>query len=94
VVAVSTEAAVGVLEAARDLGLGTPHDFAFATFDGFPNADLFRPRITTVTQPAYEIGSTAMQILLSRLEDDATTSYRSVRLVPEITYRESCGCPD
>jgi LacI family transcriptional regulator len=94
VVAVSTEAAVGVLEAAGALGLRTPHDFAFATFDGFPNADLFRPRISTVTQPAYEIGSTAMKLLLGRLEDDTTTSYRSVRLVPEITYRESCGCTD
>ncbi|MGW7465222.1 LacI family DNA-binding transcriptional regulator [Streptomyces xantholiticus] len=93
VVAVSTEAAVGVLEAAGALGLRTPHDFAFATFDGFPHADLFRPRISTVTQPAYEIGSTAMQLLLGRLEDDTATSYRSVRLTPEITYRESCGCP-
>jgi LacI family transcriptional regulator len=93
VVAVSTESAVGVLKAARALDLHTPRDFAFAAFDGFPNADLFRPRISTITQPAYEIGSTAMQLLLGRLEDD-TNSYRSVRLAPEITYRESCGCQD
>ncbi|MBA2950433.1 LacI family DNA-binding transcriptional regulator [Streptomyces himalayensis] len=94
VVAASTEAAIGVLEAAGALDLKTPRDFAFATFDGFPHADLFHPRISTITQPAYEIGSTAMQLLLSRLEDDPKTSYRSVRLAPEITYRESCGCPD
>ncbi|MGP4086567.1 LacI family DNA-binding transcriptional regulator [Streptomyces sp. KR55] len=94
VVAASTEAAIGVLLAASDLHLQTPRDFAFATFDGFPNADLFHPRITTVTQPAYEIGSTAMQLLLGRLEGEAKPSYRSVRLAPEITYRESCGCPN
>lgn len=94
VVAVSTPSAVGVLGAASALGLQTPRDFAFATFDGFPNPDLFRPRITTVTQPAYEIGSTAMQLLLSRVEGDSKASYRSVRLGPEITYRESCGCPE
>jgi len=94
VVAVSTQAAIGVLEAAHQLGLETPRDFAFAAFDGFPNPDLFRPRITTVTQPAYEIGSTAMQLLLGRIEAGPTASYRSIRLGPEITYRESCGCPD
>ncbi|MBT2443954.1 LacI family DNA-binding transcriptional regulator [Streptomyces sp. ISL-36] len=93
VVAVSTETAVGVLQAAGDLGMRTPGDFAFATFDGFPYADLFRPGITTVTQPAREIGSTAMQLLLSRIEGNLTSRRRSVRLDPEITYRESCGCP-
>ncbi|HEY5832998.1 LacI family DNA-binding transcriptional regulator [Streptomyces sp.] len=92
VVAVSTGSAAGVLEAAGRLGLRTPHDFAFATFDGFPYADLFRPGITTVTQPAYEIGTTAMQLLLGRLEGDPKARHRSVRLEPEITYRESCGC--
>ncbi|WP_237321944.1 LacI family DNA-binding transcriptional regulator [Streptomyces sp. JJ36] len=93
VVAVSSEAAAGVLQAAADLDLRPPRDFAFATFDGFPYADLlFRPRITTVTQPAYEIGSTAMQLLLNRLTGTPRASHRSVRLEPRITYRESCGC--
>lgn len=92
VVAVSTGSAAGVLEAAGRLGLRTPRDFAFATFDGFPYADLFRPGITTVSQPAYEIGTTAMELLLGRLEGDPKARHRSVRLEPEITYRESCGC--
>jgi LacI family transcriptional regulator len=92
VVATSTETAIGVLEAAADLGLRTPHDFAFATFDGFAHADLFRPGVTTVTSPAHEIGNTAMQLLLGRLGDGADAPAKSVRLKPEITYRESCGC--
>src|SRR4051794_25700034 len=92
IVATSTETAIGVLEAASDLGLSTPEDFAFATFDGFPHADLFRPRITTVDQPAFDIGATAMQMLLPRLAGGRVTRSRSVRLKPEITYRDSCGC--
>jgi len=93
VVAASTETAVGVLEAAKSLGLATPDDFAFATFDGFPHSDLFRPGITTVTQPAHEIGATAMELLLSRIDGTLTSRPRTIRLEPEITYRESCGCP-
>ena len=92
VVATSTETAAGVLEAAADLGLSTPRDFAFATFDGFAHADLFLPRITTVTQPAYEIGVTAMQLLLRRLSGEPVTRSKTVRLKPDITYRDSCGC--
>ncbi|MET8805456.1 LacI family DNA-binding transcriptional regulator [Streptomyces sp. NPDC004546] len=93
VVAASTETAAGVLAAAKGLGLTTPEDFAFATFDGFPYADLFRPGITTITQPAHEIGATAMQLLLSRIDGTLTSRPRAIRLEPEITYRESCGCP-
>jgi LacI family transcriptional regulator len=92
VVAASTETAVGVLEAARLLGLAVPDDLAFATFDGFPHADLFRPGVTTVAQPALDIGATAMQLLLSRIDGTLTARHRSIRLEPETTYRESCGC--
>jgi LacI family transcriptional regulator len=93
VVAASTETAVGVLAAAKSLGVTTPEDFAFATFDGFPHTDLFRPGITSVAQPAHEIGATAMELLLSRIDGSLTTRPRTIRLEPEITYRESCGCP-
>jgi LacI family transcriptional regulator, galactose operon repressor len=91
-VAASTESAVGVLEAAQDRGLEPPRDFAFAAFDGFPHADLFRPRVTTVTQPAFDIGATTMQLLLDRLAGRGSPHPRTIRLEPRITYRDSCGC--
>ncbi|WLW58235.1 LacI family DNA-binding transcriptional regulator [Streptomyces sp. YU58] len=93
VVAAGTETAVGVLAAAKSLDLTVPEDLAFATFDGFPHTDLFRPGITAVAQPAHEIGATAMQLLLSRIDGSLTSRPRTIRLEPEITYRESCGCP-
>jgi LacI family transcriptional regulator len=92
IVATSTETAAGVLEAAGDMGLSTPRDFAFATFDGFAHADLFEPRITTITQPGFDIGVTAMQLLLNRLNGVATGRSKTVRLKPDIVYRDSCGC--
>lgn len=91
VVACSTDTAVGVLQGAADKGLSTPTDFAFGTFDGFAESDLFHPQITTISQPGYEIGVTAMQLLISRLQGDSSRS-KAVRLKAEIAYRESCGC--
>jgi LacI family transcriptional regulator len=92
VIASSTETATGVLQAAADLGLRIPDDLRFATFDGFPHVDLVQPRITTITQPAFEIGSTAMQLLLRRLNDGKNTKPKTIRLKPTTTYRNSCGC--
>ena len=60
--------ALGVLRAFRDCGLKTPRDIAFATFDELTVDDLFSPSITTVVQPAYDIGYRAAQILLDRIE--------------------------
>ena len=59
---------LGVLRAMRDLGLETPRDLGFVTFDELTVDDLFLPAITTIVQPAYEIGFRAAEILLNRIE--------------------------
>ena len=48
--------ALGVLRALRDCGLQDARDIAFVTFDELTVDDLFTPSITTVVQPAYDIG--------------------------------------
>lgn len=62
---------IGALRALRDRGLRTPEDIAFATVDELTVEDLFYPSITTVVQPAYEIGARAAEILLNRIENGA-----------------------
>ena len=62
------QSALGALRAFLDCGLRTPEDIAFATFDELTVDDLFTPSITTVVQPAYEIGFKAAEILLKRIE--------------------------
>lgn len=88
VVAGSTPLAVLGLDALQTRGRSVPEHVAFATFDGFSNPDLFRPRITTVRQPAYEMGATAVQLLLGRLSSP-DASPRSVRLQQSIELRDS-----
>lgn len=63
---------LGVLRAMRACGLRTPEDLGLVTFDELTSDDLFLPAITTVVQPAYDIGSRAAEILLDRIEGAAT----------------------
>jgi DNA-binding LacI/PurR family transcriptional regulator len=71
---------LGVLRAMRDLGLETPRDLGFVTFDELTVDDLFLPAITTIVQPAYDIGFRAAELLLNRIEgvvpDDASITVK------------------
>jgi DNA-binding LacI/PurR family transcriptional regulator len=64
---------LGVLRALRACGLTTPGDIALVTFDELTVDDLFLPAITTIVQPAYDIGFRAAQILLDRIEGTAAS---------------------
>ncbi len=83
--------ALGVLRAFRDCSLRTPEDIAFATFDELTVEDLFTPSITTIVQPAYEIGSRAAEILLDRINGTAPEGTVAVRLPAHLKVRASSG---
>ena len=85
---------LGVLRAFRDCGLETPEDIGFVTFDELTVDDLFKPSITTVVQPAYDIGFRAAQILLERIDQGASTEESvTVRLPAKLLVRASSGLP-
>ncbi|MFH8253121.1 LacI family DNA-binding transcriptional regulator [Microbacterium sp. B2969] len=88
VIACSTPLAVTALTAIEDAGRATPESVAFATFDGFSYPDLFRPRLTTVRQPAFDMGVAAVSLLLERIEAPEG-SPRTVRLRQTLELRES-----
>ena len=81
---------LGVLRAFRDCGLRTPEDIAFVTFDELTVDDLFTPAITTVVQPAFDIGFQAAEILLKRIEQgSARDPLMNVRLRATLKVRDS-----
>jgi DNA-binding LacI/PurR family transcriptional regulator len=88
--------ALGVLRTLCSQGMKIPRDIAFATFDELTVDDLFSPSITTVVQPAYDIGFRAAHLLLDRIEGRAGDKAPiSVRLPASLKVRESskitCG---
>ncbi len=84
--------ALGALQALRDLGLTTPGDMGFVTFDELTAHDVFSPGITTIVQPAYEIGFQASEILLRRIsEGNRRSGVATIRLPAQLKVRASTG---
>ncbi len=67
-----------------------PEDFALASFDDYPWLGFFRPRLTTVDLPKYELGATAAQMLLERIAGKRGRP-RTRKLMPQLCVRDSCG---
>ena len=81
---------MGALTALRELGLEIPTDVSIVTFDDPPWASLVTPPLTSVRQPTYEIGRTAADLLLRRVESPDLDG--EVRVLPtELVVRASCA---
>jgi DNA-binding LacI/PurR family transcriptional regulator len=73
-----------------EVGLTTPHDFAFATFDEITAEDFFKPGITSVIQPTFEMGYRAVEVLLKRIaKETAEAPRQEVRLPATLMVRDS-----
>jgi LacI family transcriptional regulator len=75
--------AIGAMDAARELGLRIPEDVALAGFDDIEAAALLTPPLTTVVNPAYEVGQAAGRLILERMIEgkDAVPEGASRRVV-------------
>jgi LacI family transcriptional regulator len=60
--------AIGVLKGLREMGLGVPDDLSIASFDDMPFADLLHPPLTTVRQPADEMGRLGVRALVDLIK--------------------------
>jgi LacI family transcriptional regulator len=81
---------VGFMSAADEIGMKCPQDFALVSFDDYPWLGCFRPRVTTIELPKYELGETAVRLLLDRIQGKRTPPL-TVNLLPQLRVRESCG---
>jgi LacI family transcriptional regulator len=82
--------ALGVYEALRGRGLRVPEDVAVVGFDDAPWAPWLAPPLTTVAQPAYELGRRAGRLLLDRI-DQPSRPWARIVLEPQLVVRASCG---
>jgi DNA-binding LacI/PurR family transcriptional regulator len=83
---------LGALKAVRARGLRIPADIALAGFDEMPWNALVEPGITVIEQPTYELGRTAAEVLLRRMENP-TRPTREVVLKGRLIVRASSQRP-
>jgi len=81
---------VGFMQAADEMEMTCPDDFGLVSFDDYPWLRCFRPRLTTIELPKYELGAKGTQLLLERISGSKGRSTVQ-KLAPHLRVRESCG---
>jgi LacI family transcriptional regulator len=81
--------AIGALDVAHELGLDVPGEVAIVGFDDVDAATIVTPQLTTVRNPSYEAGSTAGDLLLSRMSGRYAGTGRTVVLPCPLVPRDS-----
>ena len=85
---ISDTLALGAINAAQDMGLSVPEDVSVVGFDDVELTTMFRPGITTMAQPCFQLGECAMELLLHQLRGD-TDFGREIMLDTELKLRAS-----
>jgi LacI family transcriptional regulator len=81
--------ALGVIEAIQLAGLKVGADFGVIGFNNIPDAAYSLPGLTTVDTSPRQLGETAAELLLKRIEQPDSPT-RTVILQPRLIVRESC----
>ncbi len=84
---------IGAMKALQELELDVPEDVALVGFDDLPQPMVTFPFFTVASQPAYEMGSKATELLIKRLEGNCDPEPSEIILPIEITIRRSSGDP-
>lgn len=92
VFAANDEIAIGIANAARDLGVEIPNSLRLVGFDDSRLCSLLRPRLSSVRMPVREIGYSAIESIIRRIENPESTP-RHARLATTFVQRESSGLP-
>lgn len=84
---------VGVLKVVRVLGLSVPEDLSLISIGDTDLAELFMPPLTVVRWDTRQVGETAAEILISRLDRTARPGPLKLLLPAELVLRGSCAPP-
>lgn len=82
---------IGAMKALQEVEMEVPDDIALVGFDDLPPAIVTFPFFTVASQPSYEMGTLAMQLLLERLEGKNRDSFQEIILPTQLIVRRSSG---
>ncbi|MDT0181818.1 LacI family DNA-binding transcriptional regulator [Microbacterium sp. ARD31] len=83
--------AIGLLHGLVTRGVRVPEDIAVVGYDDIEFAAIAAVPLTSVRQPAREMGRTAAEMLLARVNGDDHEQLESVVYQPELIVRASTG---
>ena len=87
------EMAIGVMQAARNLGLDVPRQLSIVGFDDLPMASRVWPNLTTVRLPIRDMGRMAAEKLTATSRGLDPAKLTQPEVSPSLVVRESSGPP-
>ncbi|MGE5626772.1 MAG: LacI family DNA-binding transcriptional regulator [Solirubrobacterales bacterium] len=83
------EVAMGVINGLREMGIDVPKQVDVIGFDNIYSSSIFYPKLTTVAQPMYDMGSVGMRMLI-KVINNSELEIKNYILDHEIIERSSC----
>ncbi len=88
--AINDGVAIGAMYVIKNAGLVIPDQISVIGFDDDPHSAYFRPSLSTVWQPTYELGMLSARLLMKRVKAGNNNSKTRVeKLFPELIIRGS-----
>lgn len=82
--------AIGAMFVIKEAGIIIPDEISVIGFDDDPHSCYFKPSLSTVWQPTYELGMLSARILMKRINSNNEMSkIRVETLLPELVVRGS-----
>lgn len=67
--AINDEIAIGLYRGIEEAGLKIPEDISIVGYDDIDLGEYIYPKLTTIHQPAFEMGTNAAQMIIKRIEN-------------------------
>lgn len=82
--------AINLIAALKSINISVPNDVLVCGFDNSTESKIIEPNLTTVNIPSFEMGNTAADLLLSRINNH-DIPFRTVNMRTAVIFRDSTG---
>ena len=86
---ISDRMAIGAMLAIKEKKLRMPQDIGLVGFNNEPVTGLVSPGISSVDQPAFELGKVAAKLFIETIHNNEDMSHVEEILKPRLVIRES-----
>ncbi|PAB59204.1 LacI family DNA-binding transcriptional regulator [Anaeromicrobium sediminis] len=80
--------AIGAINALFDNGYNVPNDVSVVGFNDIELSSIYRPKLTTIHQPIYDIGAVAIRMIIKKINEEELDC-NIVELPHDLIERES-----
>lgn len=81
--------AIGAIDTLREAGLRIPEDIAVVGFDDIEAASLVSPSLTTIANPARQVGQAVGRLLLQRIQETEPQPPQAIAFATHLIKRQS-----